>query len=163
MQTSRTVRLRKAQQSKHPELRATHDTNRHETKHRKRNFAPVLSQETKHSIAHVVKTPVCLHPRRPPGLDGTGTSYITGQFQTFTTCADPRMCSRACQYANIAHVSLIDAFDDMSRVTSAAINTERNPDASKQPELCGLQEVGVIPMRLTTNMSFKHKVIAPYC
>ena len=27
-------------------------------------------------IALVVKTPVCLHPRRPPRLDGTETSYM---------------------------------------------------------------------------------------
>ena len=35
--------------SKHPELCATHCTNR-QTKHRNRNFAPMSTQETKHSI-----------------------------------------------------------------------------------------------------------------
>ena len=94
MQTSRTVRLRKAQHQNIPNcVRLT--TQPSDKAQKKELCANVNSRDKAQysdasntpncatrelSLAHVVKTPVCLHPRRPPRLDGTETSYMMLEF-----------------------------------------------------------------------------------
>ena len=100
----------------------------HETKHRKRNFAPVLTQETKHSMRqenshlHMLSRPQCaciLGDHQT--LDGTETSYMMLELLNnwaIPNFHDMRRLSHVFQRMSIrqhrAHLSHFDAFDDMS-------------------------------------------------